>query len=153
MAKRTHILVHYSDSITGDIRAFEKYHKEVHGWSKVGYNYVIPRDGSIENIIGEDADGIHAGIGNWNSYSIGICVVASKEQPPNRYQYRTLMYILNMLIGRYGIAIKNVLGHKETGRETDCPGPIDMDKIRKGLEVSRFAYKRFCNDLDSSIAN
>ena len=153
MARKTHILVHYSDSISGDIRAFEKYHKEVHGWKHVGYNYVIPHDGSIENIIGETAEGIHAGIGNWNAYSIGICVVASKEQPPTRYQYRTLIYVLLMLMGRYGILAKNVLGHKETGRDTDCPGPIDMVALRKALEASTLPYKRFCQSLDGSLGS
>jgi len=151
MTKRTHIIIHYSESNTGNIQSFEKYHKETHGWPHVGYNYVIPRDGSIENIIGENSDGIHAGVGMYNQHSIGVCVVCTKEHGPTKYQMRTLLYICNMLIGRYNIPLKNVQGHKEIGRNTDCPGPINMDVFRIALEGSRLAYKRFCYQLDSLL--
>jgi N-acetyl-anhydromuramyl-L-alanine amidase AmpD len=149
--KKTHILVHYSESELGDIRSFEKYHKEVHGWPTVGYNYVIPRDGSIENYIGETAVGIHAGVTNWNEFSIGVCVTCTKEKGPTVYQMRSLLLILNMLVGRYGIPVENVLGHKEIGRDTDCPGPIQMDSLRMALGASRLAYKRFCYQMDSLL--
>lgn len=149
MPRKTHIIVHYSESNTGDIRTFEKYHKETHGWKTVGYNYVIPRDGSIENIIGELAVGIHAP--GFNENSIGICVVCTKEQPPTKYQLRTLLYIVNAICGRYGLHPDKILGHKETGRDTDCPGPIDMDWFRQAVKESRETYKKFCYQLDTVI--
>ena len=139
------IVVHYSDSDNGNIRTFRDYHMNHNKWSDVGYNYVIPRDGSIENFIGEIAVGSHAlpTYKGWNSDSIGICVVCTKDKPYFQWQIRQLVWLIQTLMSKYGIPLDNIIGHKETGRETDCPGPIDMDKLRKLVESTRPYYKDF----------
>lgn len=145
MANKKYIIVHYSDSTTGNARIFEKYHIEKNGWSKLGYNYVIPRDGSIENIIGETEVGVHAP--GYNTNGIGICVVCSKEESYTVWQYRMLVFLINTLMSKYGVKIEHVLGHKETGRNTDCPGPIEMEKLRKDVLSSRSKYKEFMTSI------
>ena len=145
------VIVHYSESDTGTALSFEKFHKETRGWSRLGYNYVIPRNGSIENIIGELTVGIHAGMGTYNKVSIGICVVCTKEKPPTKWQMRQLMWLIHTIISKYDIAIEDIIGHKETGRDTDCPGPIDMNKLRSAISDSRRKYKELILKIDSVI--
>lgn len=150
--KPLYIVVHHSATNNGNARSFEKYHKETNGWSKLGYNYVIPREGSIENIIGELEVGIHAGVSNYNEKSIGICVVADYENGPTRWQYRQLVYLIHSLMSKYGIPIKNVLGHKELGRDTKCPGLINMDSVRLTLQGTRELFKAFMIGVDLEVS-
>ena len=126
---KKYIVIHYSDSDTGNAKSFEKYHKEVRGWPSLGYNYVIPRDGSIENLIGEQSKGSHAP--NYNTNGVGICVVCTKDKKPNEDQLKTLTMLTCNIAERLNIPIGNIIGHKDTGANTDCPGPIDIDMFKQ----------------------
>jgi N-acetyl-anhydromuramyl-L-alanine amidase AmpD len=148
-----YILIHYSSTAKGNAKIFASYHKFVKGWSHLGYHYVLPTDGSIENIIGEYTKGIHSE--GFNSNSIAICLVCNDYTKPNIFQIRNALYLCHSLMSRYDISIDNVLGHREAMSQqgkpehTICPGMnINMDLFRQALKLSRQDYKQFVLKLD-----
>lgn len=55
-----------------DEHEIASWHK-ARGWSDIGYNIVIPRDGTVQ--IGRPLDDVGAHVAGYNSRSLGICLV------------------------------------------------------------------------------
>ena len=133
MRKIKQIIVHCS--ATGpqmDIGAsdIDQWHK-AKGWAAIGYNYVIRRDGTLEN--GRDLDGdgnvdeeMGAHAYGFNANSIGICLaggVDEKGKPDPNFtpeQWQTLAAVVRRLTKAHPEAV--VLGHRDLpGVRKACP--------------------------------
>lgn len=101
----------------------DRIHRQ-NGYFKIGYHYVICRDGHLEFGRSEEQTGAHAIPHNRNS--IGICMVggidASGKSEDNftDEQYLTLKHLLDYLLEHYPDA--RVAGH---GKLPDIPVPKD----------------------------
>lgn len=86
-------IIHCSDTETGTVKEFRKYHVEVNGWSDVGYHFIIRRDGEIECGRMLDISGAHCR--GENAYSVGTCLVGKKDFTEE--QFVSLRRLCNML--------------------------------------------------------
>ena len=83
-----HVLIHHSLTKDGEVvdwEAIRRYHREVNGWSDIGYHYGIERVGKgILLQIGrpESQPGAHAKEMHMNSKSLGFCVVGNYDLAP-----------------------------------------------------------------------
>ncbi len=95
--------------------------------SKVSAHYVIDRDGRLVQLVDERARAWHAGDSRWggiadlNSFSIGIELVNTGEEPFAEPQIVALLSLLAGLRERYRIPVANYLGHGDIapGRKVD----------------------------------
>ncbi len=143
-----YVIVHHSltkDGIVADWEAIRKYHREVNGWSDIGYHYGIERVGkSLLLQVGrpESEPGAHTKEMHMNSKSLGICVVGNFDlAPPGLWIKRFLAEIVKRKVAEYGIPVHAVLGHREAGamagfdwrkgQYKSCPGRyFNMDILR-----------------------
>jgi hypothetical protein len=110
------------------------------GFDEIGYNYVVRMDGTVEKGRAEDLRGAHAkqwderGI-SYNASSIGICFAGNCNAARWTAAQQTAGYKLILeLMRRYHVPPERVIGHRECGNDTDCPGLlIDMDRVREKL--------------------
>ncbi len=112
--------------------AVKDYHRSL-GWGKIGYHYFIESDGSMHKGRFDESVGTHFRHGEMYFNSIGICLAGDfmMESPTDEQIYK-LRDILKTLVSKYNIPEKNILGHKETGAATLCPGEkIDLKFIRE----------------------
>lgn len=76
----THIVIHCTATPEGrfhNAKDIDSWHKKL-GWSKIGYNYVILLDGSIE--IGRDIDEVPSHVKGYNKNTIGIVYVGGIDK-------------------------------------------------------------------------
>lgn len=123
--KITSIIIHASATTSyQDIGAKEidQMHK-ARGFAKIGYHWVIRRDGTLEKGREESEIGAHA-IG-WNTNSIGVCLIGGADKHGRgeanytSEQMAALDGLLTALKSRYPSA--TVIGHRDTGAKKDCP--------------------------------
>jgi N-acetyl-anhydromuramyl-L-alanine amidase AmpD len=136
MKKITHIIVHCSDSETGNAFIIDGWHK-ARGWRGIGYHYVILRDGTVEAGRPLDDDEWIAGneVGahclGLNECSVGICLIGKKKFTMK--QLEAVAFLIFRLMCAHDIPVKRVLGHYETAsgkaEGKTCPN-FDMDKLR-----------------------
>lgn len=94
----------------------DKWHR-AKGWACIGYHYVIRRNGTVEE--GRDEKVIGAHVENWNSVSIGICMVGGvdaddinkAENNFTKEQFASLKQLLIDLKSRYPKA--KIQGHRD----------------------------------------
>ena len=104
-----------------DAREIDRWHRQ-RGWLKIGYHFVIKRDGSIE--IGRDFNDIGAHARGHNSYSVGICLVGGlndESEPENNFteaQWGMLSILVDGLSAKYPEA--KIIGHNEVADKA-CP--------------------------------
>lgn len=102
----------------------DRWHRQ-RGFLKIGYHYVIRRNGGVETGRSLDEPGAHAqGV---NHKSIGICLVGgldSKGRPANNFtdeQWSSLETLLKSLRTLFP-HVKTILGHRDLhGVKKDCP--------------------------------
>lgn len=126
------IILHCSATPEGrDIKAKDIKHWHVEGnhWQDIGYHYVIDLDGTIES--GRDERMVGAHCTNYNSHSIGICYVGGCDKSMNAKDTRTkeqkisMFKLVQKLMNRYGLTLKQVHCHYEYAQKS-CPSfPID----------------------------
>ena len=119
------LIIHCSDSPDDmDIGAKEirDWHVNGNGWSDIGYNYVIRRNGSIE--IGRNLEIVPAHCKGYNRKSIGICLVGRKIF--SKEQFSSLSILCMGLLHRFPkVSIK---GHRDFNPEKTCPN-FDVDEF------------------------
>lgn len=129
------IVIHHVGGTDRDVSAAEihEWHLQ-NGWSGIGYNFVIRKDGTIERGRPEWAIGSHAY--GYNSRSIGINIVGAFEGEivPTDAQIEAASQLVAELATKYGIDVvpTNVVGHCDL-MSTDCPGNnlySELDTIR-----------------------
>ncbi len=140
-----YIVIHHSDTVTGNAAIFDRYHRETNGWSNgLGYHFVIGNgsesgDGEIE--IGgrwtRQIHGAHAGNNTYNQKGIGICLVGDfqTQQGASDKQQAALRSLCQELMRQFGISKERVIGHTDVpGKSTSCPGRnFDVAGFRAGL--------------------
>lgn len=105
------------------VTAIRRWHKE-RGWSDIGYHYVIKRDGTTQQ--GRPVSRMGAHTKGYNATSIGICLaggVNAKGKPQANYtraQWMMLEFLVDDLMGQYGIPHTNIHGHNEVSAKA-CP--------------------------------
>ena len=120
----TEIIIHCAatkPSMKVDATVIDRWHRE-RGWLKIGYHYVISRDGSIEIGRNEDTVGAHAR--GHNATSVGICMVgglSEQGKPEDNFtenQWQMLTRLVDGLTSKYPEA--EVIGHNNVSNK-DCP--------------------------------
>jgi len=146
-----YVVIHHSltkDGQVVDWDAIRKYHREVNGWSDIGYHYGIERVGNgllLQVGRPESQTGAHTKEMHMNGKSLGICVVGNFDlAPPGLEVLRFLSEIVRRKVSEHGIPVNAVLGHREVGAMAgfdwkkghykSCPGKyFPMDTLRAML--------------------
>lgn len=120
------IIVHCSATpakMDVDVKEIDRWHR-AKGWLKVGYHFVIKRDGTVQK--GRDLmePGAHAK--GYNHCSVGVCMVggmdAANKQPEANFteaQFTSLHLKLRELREQFPNA--RVIGHNEVEPAKACP--------------------------------
>jgi N-acetyl-anhydromuramyl-L-alanine amidase AmpD len=129
------IIIHHSAvSREANAKQFEaiKRNHISKGWGDIGYHFLIDPNGKLNFGRKETAIGAHCSHGGMNNKSIGICLAGNFEiEKPTDHQIFMLRDALQMLSYRFKIPRARILGHKETGAATACPGKnLAMDFVR-----------------------
>ncbi len=144
----THIIVHHSGTESGDAASFDRYHREVRGWSAVGYHFVIGNgtrtgDGAVEPTVRWTAQriGAHCPASSMNHRAVGICFVGDFEQSsgPSPSQLAAGKKLVRQIARGFDIPPENILGHGEVpGAQTACPGTyFPLDVLREAAAAER----------------
>lgn len=127
--KIQYIVVHCADT-TADMdigaKEIDRWHRE-RTFIKIGYHFVIRRDGSVEK--GRALDEVGAHVQGYNEKSLGICMVggakkgeAGKLLPDNNFtqaQWTSLIALLLWLKVQYPKA--EIVGHNDLTTKKYCP--------------------------------
>lgn len=135
-----HIIIHCSATKPEqDVGAAEidKWHRQK-GWLKIGYHYVIKRDGTIE--IGRKHEQVGAHCQGKNHNSVGICLVGGSDADDltkaeanfTEDQMEALDSLLYTVRGFYPNA--DVIGHRDVDPHKACPS-FDVAHWLKTNEV------------------
>jgi N-acetylmuramoyl-L-alanine amidase len=123
----THVVMHYSATYPEqDIGAAEidKWHRD-RGFARIGYHWVIRRDGSVEK--GRDESHVGAHVRGMNTGKIGVCVVGGLDRAtgPNvgvdnrtPAQIAAQIKLTRQILARHPGAL--VVGHRDLVA-TQCP--------------------------------
>ncbi len=112
-----YIFLHHAAG-DGSVLAIHNAHLAL-GWSGIGYNFYVRKDGSIWKGRGLDTVGAHAG-GNYNSRSVGVCAEGNFQREfMFETQKRSLIELLAYVWSEYPQA--KVVGHRDMDY-TACPG-------------------------------
>lgn len=102
------------------LRGFQAYHMDAHGWSDVGYNLAIPRGvdpGVVIELRGLGVRGAHSGHNLANAYPGILVMTGDGDAGPDPGQLLTLELL------RSSIGHGRRTGHLEWS-PTSCPGPV-----------------------------
>ena len=136
MRKKTdYIVLHCSATRPSqdiDAKEIDRWHRS-RGWLKIGYHFVITREGKQE--VGRELMEIPAHAKGYNHKSVGICLVGGVTEddhtkPENNFtpeQWETLDVLLRVLTDRFPKA--TIIGHNEISKK-DCPS-FDVQEFLK----------------------
>jgi hypothetical protein len=135
------IIIHHSATPSGSAAVFDRMHKEK-GWDELGYHFVVGNGTDTPNGTVEVGDrwrrqkwGAHAKTpdNRFNDFGIGICLVGNFDmERPTPQQLQSLARLTAYLMRTYRISASNVLGHRDTGRATECPGrTLNIAQVRR----------------------
>ena len=116
--KTNYIVLHHAANTSQTPEEIHAYHKSL-GWTGIGYNYYVRKDGSIYRGRPEKAVGAHCT--NYNSQSIGVCAEGNYETTTEmpQAQKEALKWLVQDIKSRYPSA--QVKRHKDL-QATACPG-------------------------------
>jgi len=132
------IAVHHSLTTSGSADAFANFHVGTNNWSRMGYHYVINRDGLIEWCA--DLNVVTPHVGSHNKYYVGIGLVGDfRTQTPTAEQLKSLYELLEKLRSELKLSITDIVGHQELSGYTQkqCPA-FDMAELRGHLEYKTY---------------
>lgn len=117
-----------------DAKEIDRWHKE-RGFLKIGYHFVIRRDGTREK--GRDINDVGAHVVGSNHKSVGICLVGGMDdlnaEPEDNFtaeQWVTLYLTLKEMHEAYSTA--KIIGHREIDNRKACPS-FDVQDWLKGF--------------------
>ncbi|XP_044737984.1 peptidoglycan-recognition protein LB-like isoform X2 [Chrysoperla carnea] len=111
------------------MQSMQNYHQEIKKWNDIGYNFAV--GGDYRAYIGRGWSAVGAHAPNYNSRSIGICVIGnwSKILPPSK-QLQTVKDLIQCGVDDGYISNDYILyGHRQV-RATDCPGDALYKEIQ-----------------------
>ena len=130
------VVVHHSAS-GRDVTTREmikKWHL-THGYSDIGYHYIITGDGKLH--VGRPAEKIGAHALGYNTNSLGVCLTGNFEtEEPSEAQINTLIQVLATLCKRHELTTDQIKGHNLLN-QTACPGKNLISKfaiIKKAIK-------------------
>tara|TARA_B100001059_G_C17766433_1_gene545866 strand:+ start:821 stop:1255 length:435 start_codon:yes stop_codon:yes gene_type:complete len=120
------IIIHCSatkPSMDTDATDIDRWHRE-RGWLKIGYHFVIKRDGTIEE--GRNVDEVGAHAKGHNSTSVSVCMIGGVSEDDvqvaeNNFmdsQWTSLESVVDTLVHKYPDA--DVIGHNDIS-DKECP--------------------------------
>jgi N-acetylmuramoyl-L-alanine amidase len=134
----THITVHCSASKLSqkvDSKVIDKWHRQ-RGFLKIGYHFVILRDGQVEK--GRALTEVGAHVSGHNAGNLGICLVGGLDEagkPQDNFspeQFGALIDLLEELLQQFPNA--QILGHRDWPNvKKACP----CFDVKKFLEKNR----------------
>jgi len=119
-----YIIVHCAatkPSMDTDAATIDRWHRQ-RGWLKIGYHYVIKRDGTVET--GREKNEVGAHARGYNSKSVGICLIgglSEDNEPETNFteeQWTSLGSLIEELNTEYPDAV--VIGHNDVSAKA-CP--------------------------------
>lgn len=122
------VILHCSDSpdnMNITIDDIEQWHKD-RGFKKIGYHYVIHKDGEVK--AGRNPKEVGAHVKGHNNDSIGICWIGRNDL--NEVQKFALIYMYLYIKSKFKIDYEQWFGHYEINPGKTCPN-LDMDIIRE----------------------
>jgi N-acetylmuramoyl-L-alanine amidase len=119
------IIVHCSATPEGKdytVKDIDRWHRE-RGFTKIGYHYVVYRDGTIHEGRKETEIGAHAS--GYNAHSIGVCYIGglakdgkTPKDTRTQAQRDALVRLLRELVLKYPDA--EIIGHRDVSQKA-CP--------------------------------
>ena len=131
------LVIHCSateDGASVNWQAIRKYHKEVKGWSDIGYHFGIENVNLWpECLVGRIPTTPGAHVQHHNSYTLGLCIVGNFDlYPPAETTWKFAIKICRWIVEQW--KIEKVLGHRELYSGKTCPGTLfDMARFREDL--------------------
>ena len=141
--------------------------------SKVSSHYLIKRNGEIINLVPDLFEAWHAGVSSWkhfkslNKNSIGIEITNPGHQHGykkfSKKQIFSLQKLLNILVKRYKIKKKYILGHSDIspGRKKDPGEKFPWEMLAKNKlsfwhnldqkKIKKFREKKLTNKIDKNL--
>lgn len=131
------VVVHCSatkPSVFVDASVIDRWHR-AKGWLKIGYHYVILRNGKLEK--GRQDDEVGAHVAGFNKDSLGVCMVGglseSTGKPEDNFtdaQYETLRGLLLKLTEIHP-DIEDICGHRDLSPDLNKDGVIQKTEWLK----------------------
>lgn len=131
-----YIVLHHTASTSGNVASIHAEHQQRkdsdgHNWRGIGYHFVIGNgdgmpDGAIEPTFRwhDQSSGAHAGIGIYNEFGVGICLIGNfDESPPTPRQVAAAKQLVAALKGTCHIDTSGVVRHGDV-KATACPGKL-----------------------------
>jgi len=125
----TKIVGHQTGTATGTLESIRNYHRNVLGWSNIGYHFLIERDAVVRKGRPQSEVGAHCAGDNVDS--LGVCCVGAGDAFPigrgymTRDMFMALLRLLAELRQAYPM-ITEIWGHRErpSGKSQGktCPG-------------------------------
>lgn len=116
-AARQEFTLHYSTGSTSQTpRSIQNYHMDGQGWSDIGYNFLIDKDGRIYEGRGWLVVGAHAA--PRNTQGIGVCYIGSDNM--TTAAKRAVVALYDEACRRAGKTLARK-GHRDIN-STSCPG-------------------------------
>ena len=141
--------------------------------SKVSSHYLIKRNGEIINLVPDLFEAWHAGVSSWkhfkslNKNSIGIEITNPGHQHGykkfSKKQIFSLQKLLNILVKKYKIKKKYILGHSDIspGRKKDPGEKFPWEMLAKNKlsfwhnldqkKIKKFREKNLINKIDENL--
>ena len=141
--------------------------------SKVSSHYLIKRNGEIINLVPDLFEAWHAGVSSWkhfkslNKNSIGIEITNPGHQNGykkfSKMQIFSLKKLLNILVKKYKIKKKYVLGHSDIspGRKKDPGEKFPWEMLAKNKlcvwhnldqkKIKKFREKKIITEIDKNL--
>eukprot|EP00105_Crassostrea_gigas_P006403 XP_011420323.1 PREDICTED: peptidoglycan-recognition protein SC2 isoform X1 [Crassostrea gigas] len=103
------------------VQSYQNYHMDSHGWSDIGYSFVIGEDGNVYEGRGWDTVGAHTL--HHNTDGLGFCVMGNfMTHAPNDLAINAVKSLIHCGVQMGKITHNYVLkGHRDVG-QTACPG-------------------------------
>lgn len=125
MREITKLIIHCSDSDAAAhdrIEVIQNWHIE-RGFKKIGYHFVITKNGEVK--IGREEEEVGAHCKGENEDSIGICLTGRTVFTSK--QFKALNKLVLSLLTKYKLSIKDVYPHNHFNSNKTCPNfKIDM---------------------------
>lgn len=127
------LVIHHTSRVSMNVHEAHEFHQKQRGWSGVGYNFFIEKDGSIM-----EGRGLYVGAHalGYNRETLGICVTGDFEvEEPTLAQMQAVTALCKQFLDDFNLLPSDVIGHKELEKsDTLCPGKnFDMDEFRMSL--------------------
>lgn len=123
----TEIVIHHTDDvIEKTAEAINDEHINS-GWIMIGYNFIVHKDGTIEQGRPIDAVGMHCIGANSTSIGIALCGDFNTESVTS-VQRESLVVLLEYLCNKYNLSYNSIVCHSDKSR-TKCPGVNVINEI------------------------